>query len=275
MGLGTRHLIYGAILVMTGLTGCTPSQPFVTPERLDRGLVLVLTGIEGRSRINNDICWGLADAGVHSAIELVDWTIPGAYLINLRDEERNRHKAEGVASRISRYQMSHPGQPVILIGHSGGGAMAVWTAEAMPPDSSIDGIILLSASLSPGYLLDISLRNSRRGIVSFFSGEDWFFLGAGTTTLGTMDGKHTSSAGMVGFDVPARPGDEGLYAKVFQIAWQKRMSGTGHTGGHPTSGARRFVATYVAPLVLAKKWDQAAVEAVLSEKKAATKPSEK
>ncbi len=257
------------------LTGCTPSQPFVTPERLDRGLVLVLTGIEGQSRINKDICWGLADAGVHCAIELVDWTMPGAYLINLRDEQRNRHKAEGIANRITRYQMSYPERPVILIGHSGGGAMAVWVAEALPPDNSIDGLILLSASLSPGYLLDTSLRNSQRGIVSFFSREDWVFLGAGTMTLGTMDGEHTSSAGMVGFDVPASPEHEGLYGKLFQIAWHKRMARTGHTGGHITSGARYFVATYVAPLVLAKKWDKAAVEALLSEEKATTKPSEK
>ncbi|MCD4699466.1 MAG: alpha/beta hydrolase [Phycisphaerae bacterium] len=261
------------ILMLTGLAGCTQPQPFVTPERLDRGLVLVLTGIEGASRINEDICWGLADAGVHRAIELVDWTMPGAYLHNLRDQERNRKKAEDIANRITRYQMSHPDRPVTLIGHSGGGAMAVWIAEAMSPDSSIDGLILLSASLSPGYLLDISLRNSRQGIVSFFSREDWFFLGAGTMTLGTMDGKHTSSAGMVGFDVPARPGQEGLYGKVFQIAWQKRMARTGHTGGHPTSGARRFVATYVAPLVLAENWDKATIKTILSDERTATCPT--
>ncbi len=273
MGPGTRHLVLGAVLALAGLVGCTPAQPFVTPQRLDRGLLLVLTGIEGRGRINEGICWGLADAGVHCAIELVDWTMPVAYLHNLRDQERNRKKAEDIANRITRYQMSRPGRPVILVGHSGGGAMAVWIAEALPPDGSIDGIILLSASLSPGYLLDISLHNSRRGIVSFHSREDWVFLGAGTMTWGTMDGRHTSSAGMVGFDVPARPGHEGLYGKLFQIAWHKRMARTGHTGGHPTSGARYFVATYVAPLVLAKKWDKAVIKTILSDERTATCPT--
>ncbi len=272
---GTRHLVLGVILVLVGLVGCAPGQPFVTPQRLDRGLVLVLPGIEGASWINEGICWGLADAGVGWAIELVDWTMPGAYLHNLRDQERNRKKAEEIADKIERYQMSSPNRPVILVGHSGGGAMAVWVAEALSPGSSVDGIIVLSASLSPGYLLDISLGNSRRGIVSFHSRKDWVFLGAGTATWGTMDGQHTASAGMVGFDVPAQPGHEGVYRKLFQIAWREQMARTGHAGGHRTSGARQFVKHYVAPLVLAEKWDKAVMEALLSEEKAATKPSEK
>ncbi len=263
----------GVILALVGLVGCAPAQPFVTPQRLDRGLVLVLPGIEGVSHINEGICWGLADAGVHCAIELVDWTMPVAYLHNLRDQERNRKKAEGIADRIERYQMSCPNRPVILVGHSGGGAMAVWIAEALSPGSRVDGIILLSVSLSPGYLLDVSLGNSRRGIVNFYSRKDWVFLGAGTATWGTMDGKHTASAGMVGFDVPVRPGREGTYRKLFQIAWQEQMARTGHTGGHRTSGARQFVKHYVAPLVLADKWDKAVMETLLSEKQAATCPT--
>ncbi len=268
------YFALGVILAALGFVGCTSAaQPFVTPQRLDRGLVLVLTGIEGRGRINEGICWGLADAGVHRAIELVDWTVPGAHLINLRDEERNRKKAEDIANRITRYQMSRPGRSVILIGHSGGGAMAVWIAEALPPGGSIDGIILLSVSLSPGYLLDISLRNSRRGIVSFHSREDWVFLGAGTMAWGTMDGKHTSSAGMVGFDVPARPGRKGLYGKLFQIPWREQMSRVGHSGGHTTSGARQFVKHYVAPLVPAKKWDKAVIKTILSDERTATCPT--
>lgn len=274
-GKPSGYFALGVILAVLVFAGCAPSQPFVTPERLDRGLVLVLTGIEGRGRINEGICWGLTDAGVHCAVELVDWTMPGAYLHNLRDEERNRHKAEDIANRILRYQMSRPGRPVILVGQSGGGAMAVWIAEALPPGRKIDGIVLLAAAISPGYLLDMSLRNSRRGIVSFHSRKDWAFLGAGTATLGTMDGKHTSSAGMVGFDIPARSASAlGGYRKLFQIPWHERMARAGHSGGHYTSGARPFVARYVAPLVLAEKWDEAAVKALLSEE-AATKASEK
>ncbi len=254
------------VLALVGFAGCAPAQPFVTHERSDRGLVLVLTGIEGVSRINKGICWGLADAGIDWAIELVDWTVPGAYLNNLRHQERNRRKAEDIASRIVRYQMSYPNRPVFLIGQSGGGGMAVWIAEAMPPGGRVDGLVLLSAALSPGYLLDVSIRNSRRGIVSFFSGKDWVFLGAGTTAWGTMDGKHTASAGMVGFDVPTRSGrPPGTYQKLFQVAWHKQMARTGHAGGHATSGERHFIARYVAPLLKAEKWDKAAIKSILSD----------
>ena len=65
------------LILLAGLAagaGCARSQPFVTPQRLDRGLVMVLSGIEGQSRLNEDICRGLNDGGVNWAIELVDWT---------------------------------------------------------------------------------------------------------------------------------------------------------------------------------------------------------
>ncbi len=253
------------VLVLAGAGGCAQPQPYVTLERLDRGLVIVLTGIEGRSSINEDICHGLNDGGVNWAIELEDWTyrVPWAYLANLRAEPRNRKKAEDIAHRIVRYQMAHPGRPVTLVGQSGGGAIAVWIAESMPPGRSVDGIILLAASLSPNYLLDMALLNSGRGIVSFHSAKDWVLLGAGTFITGTMDGRHSSSAGHVGFNVPLSESRPRLYQKLFQIAWHEEMERAGHTGGHLTSAARPFVARYVSPLVRRSDWDDTAIRMLL------------
>jgi pimeloyl-ACP methyl ester carboxylesterase len=189
--------------------------------------------------------------------------VPGAYLANLRAQARNHRKAEELAQRVARYQAAYPDRPVVLVGHSGGGAMAVWIAEAMPPGRQLDGIVLLAASLSPGYALDAALRNCRRGIVSFHSHKDWVFLGAGTIVSGTMDGQHTSSAGMVGFDVPGTEPLPAAYRKLFQIAWHAEMVRTGHAGGHLTSAARPFVARYVAPLVQTATWDPQAIDALL------------
>ena len=39
------------------------------------------------------------------------------------------------------------------------------------------------------------------------------------------------------------------------------MAAAGHKGGHLTTGARKFVETYVAQLVLAKEWDSSLIEA--------------
>ena len=44
------------------------------PERLDRGLVLILPGMEGRSFLNVSLMAGLLDAGLPYAMEILDWT---------------------------------------------------------------------------------------------------------------------------------------------------------------------------------------------------------
>ena len=245
------------------LVGCGEAQPYVSEARLRHGLVIVLPGIEGRSPWSQAICRGLDNGGVNWAIELHDWTTPGALLYNLRAEARNREKAEELADRIVRYSLSHPGRPVLLVGQSGGGAIAAWTVGAMPPDQKIDGVIMLATALSPGYILDSVLSRTRRGVVSFYSERDWM-LGAGTQIAGTMDGEHTASAGKTGFDVPSADNRPEAYRKLFQIPWKKEMADTGHLGGHLTSSARKFVATYVAPFVWMSLWDDWFVQRVLN-----------
>jgi pimeloyl-ACP methyl ester carboxylesterase len=246
--------------------GCNRQQ-YVSDERLTHGWVLVFTGIEGRSTFNEAIVRGLAEGGVDSAIELVDWTsrVPGpGYLYNLRAEDRNRRKAAELADRVIQYRIRYPGRPVVLIGQSGGGAMAVWTAEAIPFGQKVDGVICLAATLSPEYMLDIALEKSSRGIVNFYSRNDWLFLGLGTELAGTMDGQHSSSAGRVGFSTPRAGGAPPCYDKLFQVAWHEKMLGAGHYGGHLSSGASDFVARFVAPLVMADKWNQQLIGEVLS-----------
>jgi len=240
----------------------------VSPERLDRGLVIVLPGIEGRSRFNEAICRGLDSGGVDWAIELYDWTSSLGVLYNLRAYDRNRRKACEIGWRISQYHYKYPQRPVVLVGQSGGGAMAVWTAEQLLPGEQVDGIILLAASLSPKYILDFALENSRRGIINFHSRRDWIFLGVGTTVYGTMDGRHTWSAGQVGFDVPAIAESQAAYSKLFQVGWRPAMAKTGYSGSHLSSGAAEFVAKYVAPLIVGedarKGWSKELIENVVS-----------
>ena len=242
--------------------GCN-SQPYRTAERLERGLVIVLPGVEGRGAFNEAICRGLDAGGVNWAIELYDWTSPLGPLYNLRAEEANRRKAGDIARKIIEYRWNYPGRPVVVVGQSGGGAMAVWTAEALAPGGSVDGLILLAAALSPTYTLDFALANTSRGLINFYSPRDWVFLGVGTVVSGTMDGEHSSSAGQVGFDILFGDRRDPDDLKVFQVAWEPKMAQAGHTGSHLTSGAEKFVATYVAPLVLIQKWDSQTVQLVI------------
>jgi len=243
--------------------GCTHSQPYVTPERLERGLVIVLPGIEGRSKLNVHICRGLDKGGVDWAIELYDWTSPLGVLYNQRAEIRNRQKALQIAEHVKRYQWSHPYRPVVLVGHSGGSAIAAWTAECLPPNARVDGIIMIAPSLSPQYMLDWALQSTERGIISLNSSRDWVLLGMGTTVAGTMDGQHTSSAGRVGFALPLTTRRRDIYGKLYQVNWSGEMASKGHGGGHMSSSGESFVAAYVAPFVLARRWDAEFVEKVL------------
>jgi pimeloyl-ACP methyl ester carboxylesterase len=257
-------------LLGLGLTvaGCANgNQPYVTPERLERGLVVVLTGIEGRSPLNEAICKGLDVGGVDYAIQLEDWTAPVGPLINLRNEERNRRRAGEIATQIARYQNAYRHRPVLLVGQSGGGGMAAWIAEALPAGHEVDGIVMIAASLSPGYHLDEAIRKSRKGIVNFYSPRDWVFLGLGTATMGTLDGEHSVSAGARGFETPDLPRRRKLYEdNLYQIPWNESMAQSGHFGGHLSSGDARFVAVYVAPLVRAKRWNDKVIQQVLEHK---------
>lgn len=247
------------------VAGCNRSQPYLSPQRAEKGLAIVLPGIEGRGLLNEAICTGLNKGGIDWAIELYDWTtgVPGNYLYHLRAESRNRREAIRIAERVQSYSRAHPGRPVVLVGQSGGGAIAVWAAEALPLRGAISGIVLLAPALSPGYDLAPALDKTQRGIVSFYSPRDWIFLGMGTSIYGTMDGKYTQSAGRVSFRTPEirrRP----AYAKLFQASWNRDMSETGYTGGHLSSGAEKFVATYVAPLLRADRWDEELLLRVLT-----------
>lgn len=248
------------VLILLGVAalGCGRDPSLIGPERLNRGMVIVLPGIEGVSPFNRAIVAGLDRGGVKWAIDLHDWTtgVPGNYLYHQRAEGRNRQQAAAIAERIRQYKVIRPRAPVVLVGQSGGGAIATWVAEAMPEGTKVDGLILLSPTLSPQYGMSKALGNTRRGVVNFYSPRDWVFLGIGTTVTGTMDGQHGNSAGRAGFKAFPAPDAQPGYEKLFQISWNREMARVGHGGGHLTGAAEDFVASYVAPLVLREQWNE-------------------
>lgn len=226
----------------------------VEQERLNQGLVLILTGIEGRSFLNVSLLAGLIDAGVRSAVEIVDWTTGNKllFLLNLRGRQRNQRMAETLAQRVVAYQDEHPGQPVWLVGHSGGAGMALLTASALPPGRMVTGIIMLAAAVSPGIDLTPALDHVQTRIWNYYSGFDAFFLRFGTTVCGTIDGRHGAAAGAVGLTSPEA--DAAMEAgRLLQVRWNWRMLRQFNLGEHFGCTHRIFIAEEIAPWIIASE----------------------
>lgn len=224
------------------------------PERLEWGYTLVLPGVGGGdSPVDCGIVVGLKEANVQSAVELYDWTVGGLHWIeNLRDLDRNRAEAQRIAAKVLLYQERYPGRPVHVIGYSGGGGVAVLALEALPPGQTIAGAILLAPTLAYDYDLRSAMSHTERGILNFYSPLDAVVLMALGTAAGTTDGRHTLSAGAIGFEVPKSldaAGREAYRRRLFQQEYQFGMLWAGHTGGHFGWANPTFVAKHVAPLV--------------------------
>ncbi len=241
-----------ALVSMAAGAGCNGNSEFLTEDRLNNGMVIILPGIEGYSGLNEDIRRGLLSAGMNYAMPIHSWgrPIPGAgMLLNQVDFIGNRLAGVRVANMVTEYQDSHPGRPVYIVGHSGGGGVAVFAAEAMPKDRQVDGLILLSASISSAYNLTKALEHCGQGIVNFYNRSDTTLLGVGTSVIGNVDGTHGPSAGLIGFDWP-KPGDKQekkqVYGKLYQVEVTPAMS-----SGDPHASTTRpgFVAMYVSPWI--------------------------
>jgi pimeloyl-ACP methyl ester carboxylesterase len=247
----------GALCCALLASGCSVAE-LSTADRLARGLVIVLPGIEGRSAANVDIARGLDAGGVDCGVEIYDWNAPLPFLplVNLTFLERNRDQARALARRIDRYQRDYPGRDVFLIGHSGGAGVAIMTLEALPPGRKVTAAVLLGAAISPQYDLRAALRSVNNVIVNCYSRRDILLLEVGTGLFGTIDRRLGPAAGAVGFDRSERR-DDPDDPRLVQVSWSDEMGGATDWGGHFSWTGRRFVRFYLAPLViqqLADRW---------------------
>jgi len=253
---GIVYVVLVALVLIALLAGCGRRRVMMDPHRLPSGLVIVLPGIDGRAPHNLAACRALCTESTGMAVELYDWTAPLGPLYNQRACGRNREMARQLAGRIAEYRGAWPDRPVSLIGHSGGTAIAVWAAEALPDDQQVEGIVLLASSLSRGYDLSQALRRSRKGIVSFHSPRDGILLGVGTSVFGTMDGHYGEAAGKAGFTTPQPASRHAAYAKLCQVGCGQSTAAAGHDGGHFSCLAPSFIAARVQPLLTAARWDR-------------------
>ena len=106
---------------------------------------------------------------------------------------------------------------------------------------------LVGAAIAPDYDVSRGLAVCRNGIVNIYSRGDWWMLGVGTKTFGTIDRKRTASAGYVGLQ-----GANGALLTcpgVQQVAWQPSWFWLGHHGGHSGWLAGTWAREVLAPLI--------------------------
>lgn len=222
------------------------------PERrVDAGngehLIWVFPGVEGGSLSIGRAVRAYRDGGVQADVEVLDWERPLGLISNLVAIERNRQYAAQVAEQITEFRRHHPKAAIDLVGYSGGGGVAILTAEALPEDIRVRHIILVQAAISPSYYLTAALRHVDGRLVNFYCPSDWFMLGVGTSLFGTIDRSFTASAGKSGFVLESAVPDEALRAKVVQVKWSEEMRSAGHNGGHRAILRYAWNRRYVAP----------------------------
>ena len=245
---GLMVLITG-MLAALGCNGLGSNPHYLTDVRKENGLVIILPGIEGESEFNHNIRRGLASAGCYRALPIYNWgaPIPGiGMLVNQTNFIGNRIAGANIAKMIEKYQDTYPGRPVFVVGHSGGGGVAVFTAEGMSKGRQIDGLILLSASISADYDLTKALRNCKNGLVNFYNREDTGLLGVGTAIMGNVDGGRGPSSGLNGFTRH--------FPNLYQVQLTSSMTYASGGGTHDAVTRPGFVSRYVAPWVLSSVW---------------------
>jgi pimeloyl-ACP methyl ester carboxylesterase len=252
-------IMLGATLLLA--VGCNENAAYMTPERKDRGLVIVLPGIEGVSQLNKDIRTGLDLAGINYAMPIRSWGRPVPLLgmaLSQVDVLGNRLAAMGIAEDIMTYQEEFPDRPVYVVGHSGGGGIAVFVAEYMKDGHQLDGVLVLSGSISKGYNLEKALNNTSRGIVNFYNPDDAGLLAIGTTIMGCVDGGHGLAAGLESFDDPKDKDSvekKVAYGKLHQVEITRDMTLGGDSHTAVTQPA--FVSIFVATWIASERWPAA------------------
>jgi len=240
------------------LCGCENNSAFMTSERLDAGLVVILPGIEGESGTNQNIRDGLDSAGIDHSLQIWHWGRPiplVGMVLNQVDFIGNYIAAERLAQRIVKYQDEHPDRPVHIIGHSGGGGIAIFIASAMPEGREVTGVILLSASISSNHDITKALQHCSSGIVNFYNKNDGVLLGLMTTFLGNVGGAHGPSAGLLGFTLPNESASDEkrlAYQKLYQVPMTGGMV-AGSTA-HFAATQPSFVSSYVSPWIASSNW---------------------
>lgn len=261
-GLGHRTDLFGPGLRSMLQIGLAPfgsraasfHRQCATPGRLKEGLIIILPGIEGCSTINDSIARGLIAGALPHALKIIDWRKYRPWNpLHLAMLRHNQAQAAGIADFICKYQRDYPGRPVHLIGHSAGAGIALFVLENLSATNCVESVILLAAAVSRQFNIQSLLKRTRRGIWNFFSPLDLPTVGLGTIVFGTMDRRHTISAGALGFrtvhdSISNAVDPESIEPQLRQMRFRTTMIRSWNFGGHFGSTNAVFVQHHIAPI---------------------------
>ena len=236
------------VVLLLLVSGCE-SMPHVAPGAAPlpaKGTYLLhLPGIAGDSPFDRWWMNELRLGGAADRVELYDWTCHDPWLGALQAYARNRREAQKIADRIMSRLRANPRARIVVTSESGGAGPLIWALEKLPDGAMVDEIVLVAPAVSPHYDLSAALHHVRGKAYAFTSAGDWFILGWGTTTFGTIDRKKCEAAGRYGFIRP-RVADIAEYKKLVQLpyqsAWMRWFNFGSHTGAMSPAFARHFLA---------------------------------
>jgi pimeloyl-ACP methyl ester carboxylesterase len=214
-----------------------------------QGVVIVCDGSGDFRTLSTGLARAVVAARMPLYVETFVWSHGyGRYVIDHTDHRNHLAMGRLLAERVLAWRRCYPGLRIYLAGHSAGNAVVLAAAERLPPDT-VDRIILLAPSVSPGYDLRPALTSAREGIDAFVSCNDRIVLDVAMRVVGTADRRWGPAAGRVGFrPVVCNACDAALYTRLRQHSWDPAVSWTGHEGGHYGSNRCRFLSAYVLPL---------------------------
>ena len=252
-GPGLRSMLHVG-LAPFGSRAASFHRQCATPGRLAEGLIIILPGIEGCSTINDSIARGLIAGALPHALKIIDWRKYRPWNpLHLAMLRHNQAQAAGIADFICKYQRDYPGRPVHLIGHSAGAGIALFVLENLSATNCVESVILLAAAVSRQFNIQSLLKRTRRGIWNFFSPLDLPTVGLGTIVFGTMDRRHTISAGALGFrtvhdSISNAVDPESIEPQLRQMRFRTTMIRSWNFGGHFGSTNAVFVQHHIAPI---------------------------
>jgi hypothetical protein len=217
------------------------------------GTIILVGGINDIWLVSTGWRLGLKLAKLAHRVAHFRWQHGARGLLTFADLWRTSHhnaSAERLAAMIRETRMHYPGEALHVMAHSAGTAITAYALERLKVEDAITSAVFVGSGLSPGYDLTACLKRCAADMLSVESRLDFFYLGLGTSVLGSCDRHWGPAAGMVGF--------RSEYPMLTRIRWRPRYLREGWTGGHLSEASPWFVRGTIA------KWIRQAEASVLA-----------
>jgi len=229
-------------------SGCStvPSTPLDAPA--GARIVCLVPGVIGDAGLYDGLEEALIQNGVVD-LRVFDWGAPAPlFVVNFQTTEIHDAAEKDLAARLSDWRRQKPRGRIDLVGHSAGCGVILGALGRLGTGVQVDHVVLLAASVSPGYNLAPALAHVKIRLDSFHSLNDVMALEWRTGTFGTYDNYNTPAAGHGGFQsattLPAT-----LAGRFHQHPYNSVWSNLGNDGGHGGPVAHDFALQVVAPLL--------------------------